>query len=68
MWGGWTLTALTAGSEIQLLPCGEFRTVDGRPVDAPYWFVDADIAAVLIADFGKRANPASTPIPDCALR
>lgn len=49
--------ALTAGSEIQLFPAGEFRTVDGRPTDAPYWLMTADIAARLIEQFAALTNP-----------
>jgi len=49
--------ALTAGSEIQLLPAGEFHSVDGRPKDAPCWLMTADIAARLIADITALANP-----------
>lgn len=32
----------------QLLPAGEFRARDGRPLDAPYWYLDAEIATRLI--------------------
>lgn len=49
--------ALTAGSEIQLLPAGEFHSVDGRPKDAPCWLMNAQIAARLIADITALANP-----------
>lgn len=49
--------ALSPDAEIQLLPAGEFRAVDGRPNDAPHWFTNAAIAAKLIADLTARANP-----------
>lgn len=49
--------ALSASGEIQLLPAGEFSAVDGRPYDAPFWLVNADIAAALIADLTARVNP-----------
>jgi phage I-like protein len=48
--------ALTAGREVQLLPAGVFRASDGRPVDAPGWRIDADIAARIIADVASRNN------------
>ncbi len=32
----------------QLLPAGEFRARDGRPFDAPFWYLDGEIAAGLI--------------------
>ncbi|MGR6980816.1 phage protease [Testudinibacter sp. P27/CKL/0425] len=32
----------------QLLPAGEFRARDGRPFDAPFWYLDGEIAARLI--------------------
>ncbi|WP_054340388.1 phage protease [Neptunomonas antarctica] len=42
----------------QLLPAGLFRAVDGRPFDVPghHWFIDADIAADLIALANDRLN------------
>lgn len=44
--------SVTASAEIQLLPAGEFRArVTGRPDDAPYWYIDAALASVIIADF-----------------
>lgn len=48
--------ALTAGTEIQLLPAGEFRSSDGRPKDVSAWRIDAGIAAAVIADVEARAN------------
>lgn len=48
--------SVTASGEIQLLPAGEFRAIDGRPKDVPSWYIDAELAAVIIADFESRAN------------
>lgn len=49
---------LTPGAtEIQLLPAGEFRAVDGRPHDVPAWRIDAAIAAGVIAAAAARVNP-----------
>lgn len=47
---------LTATAELQLFPAGEFRSVDGRPTEVDFWFIDAAIAAVLIADLSARKN------------
>jgi phage I-like protein len=49
--------ALTTGNELQLLPAGEFRGRDGRPFDAPRWYVDAALAQVLIAAADTRETP-----------
>jgi phage I-like protein len=49
--------ALTTGNELQLLPAGEFRGVDGRPLDAPHWYVNAALAQVLIAAADARKTP-----------
>ncbi len=42
----------------QLLPAGRFRAVDGRPFDVPgnHWYLDADVAANLIALANERVN------------
>lgn len=48
--------AITASREIQLFPAGEFRSLDGRPTNAPHWFIDAGIAASIIADLEGRDN------------
>ncbi len=47
------------GNEAQLLPDGQFRSVDGsgRPVECAFWVVDAGIAAALVADINARTNP-----------
>lgn len=45
-------------NEIQLLPAGYFRASDGRPEECPSgWYIDADIAATLIAAADARATP-----------
>lgn len=48
--------SVTPTGEVQLFPAGKFRAVDGRPKDAPHWFVDAKMAASIIADFEARQN------------
>ncbi|HHR5622770.1 phage protease [Klebsiella pneumoniae] len=43
---------------IQLLPAGTFRAGDGRPAECPDgWFIDATIAASLIAAADARQTP-----------
>ncbi len=49
--------ALTTGSELQLLPAGDFRARDGRPADAPGWTTNADVAAVLVSAAAARGTP-----------
>lgn len=49
--------ALTASSELQLLPAGTFSARDGRPNDAPAWHIDAALAQTLIADAAARVTP-----------
>jgi phage I-like protein len=48
--------SVTAANEIQLFPAGNFRATDGRPHDVPHWFIDAALAAQIIAEFEARAN------------
>ena len=48
--------AVTAGKEVQLLPAGKFRSLDGRPKDAPHWYIDAALAADIIAQLDGRDN------------
>lgn len=48
--------SVTPTGEVQLFPAGEFRANDGRPKDAPHWFIDAELAAAIIADFEARQN------------
>lgn len=48
--------AVTVANEIQLFPAGNFRATDGRPHDVPHWFIDAILAAQIIAEFEARAN------------
>ena len=49
--------ALDANGMVQLLPAGEFRSRDGRPIECAAWLVNAEIAARLIADIAALANP-----------
>lgn len=49
--------ALDANGMIQLLPAGEFRARDGRPIECAAWLISAEIAARLIADIAALANP-----------
>jgi phage I-like protein len=49
--------ALTGSNELQLLPAGRFSARDGRPKDAPGWFVDATLANALIAQANARSTP-----------
>lgn len=37
------------GNEVQLMPAGAFRAIDGRPRDIDAWHLDAKIAAAVIA-------------------
>ncbi|WP_140918358.1 phage protease [Limnobaculum xujianqingii] len=44
------------GNRIQLLPAGHFRATDGRPFECDGWFIDADIAASVIARAAGKTN------------
>ena len=45
-------------NEIQLLPAGHFRALDGRPSECPEgWYIDANIAGALIAAAEARSTP-----------
>lgn len=46
-----------AGNEFQLFPAGQFRTQDGRPKDAPAWYIDGEIASRIIESFRAKKNP-----------
>lgn len=48
---------LSVGKELQLLPAGIFKARDGRPFDAPHWFIDAALAQALIDAANARLNP-----------
>lgn len=48
---------LSTAAEIQLLPAGRFKARDGRPANAPGWFIDAALAAVLIEAANARTDP-----------
>lgn len=52
-----TFQVQPGATEIQLTPVGAFRARDGRPTDATHWFIDASIAAGVIAAAAQRANP-----------
>lgn len=43
--------------EIQLTPTGEFRSFDGRPVEAKFWRMTASLAQQLIAAAAARPTP-----------
>lgn len=45
------------GSEIQLTPAGVFRAIDGRPFNAPHWYIDSTVADGVIAAASARINP-----------
>jgi len=47
---------LTTGADLQILPAGEFRATDGRPTDVKAWYIDAAIAASIIAEVSARQN------------
>lgn len=58
-------------NRIQLLPAQDFRSIDGRPLDAPMWRINKDIAASLISkaascqkslpiDYGHQTQMASS--------
>lgn len=49
--------AVNAAGEIQLVPAGMFRGIDGRPKDAPQWVMDAQAANDVIAFCSARKNP-----------
>lgn len=44
-------------TQIQLTPSGRFRATDGRPSDAPSWYIDAAIAQGLVSRVNGRTNP-----------
>jgi phage I-like protein len=48
---------LVASERVQLLPAGEFRSLDGRPQEVSAWFIDGSIAGQLIAEAQARATP-----------
>lgn len=48
---------LQASERVQLLPAGEFRSLDGRPQEVAAWFIDGKIAETLIAAAAARATP-----------
>ena len=42
--------------ELQILPAGKFRSWDGRPSDAPHWYIDGAIAETVIAELRARGT------------
>lgn len=48
---------LVASERVQLLPAGEFRSLDGRPEEVAAWYLDGAIAATLIAEAAARETP-----------
>lgn len=46
-------------NEIQLMPAGAFRALDGRPKECPEWVLDDASAVALIARCNARATPFS---------
>lgn len=41
---------------VQVMPCGSFRAIDGRPHDVDTWFIDAVSAEAVIDCFNARKN------------
>lgn len=52
-----TIEISDAGNRVQLFPAGVFRAVDGRPHDAPHWFMDATLAQALIDAAAAKKVP-----------
>jgi phage I-like protein len=46
-----------SGTEVQLMPAGEFRARDGRPDGIKGWFIDTALAARVIAQAAARKTP-----------
>lgn len=44
-------------NEIQLFPAGTFRAEDGRPSDVAHWVMNAEIAALLMAQLSQVSTP-----------
>lgn len=51
-----TFQIAAAAGEVQLVPAGVFRATDGRPHDAPHWYIDDAIARQVIARAAARSN------------
>ena len=51
------VAGVPAGFNVQLMPAGEFRAVDGRPEKLKGWTLDAEAAKAIVAEFEARANP-----------
>lgn len=54
-----SVTLNASAGEVQLLPDGVFRATDGsgRPGDAPYWRLNAEVAKRLLARLSAKPNP-----------
>lgn len=48
--------SVTPTGEVQLFPAGKFRSTDGRPDDVQHWYIDAELASAVVADFSSRKN------------
>lgn len=44
-------------SAVQLMPAGAFRATDGRPTECDAWYIDATIAAAVVAAVDARKTP-----------
>lgn len=44
------------GNEVQLMPAGDFRAIDGRPTGVDAWRLNAKIAAEVIAASGRQSR------------
>lgn len=51
-----TQAALKPGASVRILPAGDFRSRDGRPVGLPAWRIDGAIAANVIALSAARKD------------
>ena len=47
----------TVGPTLHLLPAGHFRAIDGRPHDAPSWFLPPEHAVALSKSIASRRTP-----------
>ena len=46
-----------ASREIQLIPAGPFRGLDGKPTNAPHWHLDVALATQWLAALKQRKTP-----------
>lgn len=52
-----TVAGVPEGFNVQLMPAGDFRAVDGRPEKLKAWTLDEAAANQIVAEFNARANP-----------